>query len=122
MTTWNDKFFAAVGRGLDPCFAIWLTDQWQGKQMQNLGKELNQATETIERQQQTINELQDEIALLRIVREEGSGDIAARLVTQAVIEETKKRKGKHIQFTLSKDYTMTLYGTRFKVSIREVDV
>lgn len=83
---------------------------------------LSRATETIERQLQDINDLQDEVSRLRLLWEEGSGDIAARLVTAAVIEETEKRRGKVASFVLSRDYTMTLYGTRFKVSIREVDV
>jgi hypothetical protein len=117
--SWNNKFFAAVRRGDDPFRAIDLADEW--KRMQNLGNELSRATETIERQLQDINDLQDEVARLRILWEEGSGDIAARLVTAAVIEETKKHTGKVVSFVLSRDYTMTLYGTRFKVSIREVD-
>jgi hypothetical protein len=99
-----------------------IAEKWRATHVKSLEDELNRATETIERQQHDINELQCEVARLTIIREEGSGDIAVRLVTEAVIEETKKRKGKIVSFVLSKDYTMTLYGTRFKVSIREVDV
>lgn len=27
--TWLDIFFASVRRGDDPCYAMWLADEWQ---------------------------------------------------------------------------------------------
>lgn len=115
--TWNTIFDAAIARGDDPFRAIDLADEWK---MKNLQEQLNRATETIERQLQKINDLQDELSRRVIRGEEASGDIAARLVVEAVIEETKKHTGKFVQFTLSRDYFVTEYHTRFHVSIREV--
>jgi hypothetical protein len=94
--------------------------------VESLGKELNRATEIIERQQQMINELQEEVARLEMIKVEqlGSGDIAYRLITTALHEEARKRFKKtttnSIRFTLKRDYTMNVGGTNYTVSIREI--
>jgi hypothetical protein len=89
-------------------------------------EQLNRATEEIERLQYENNQLQEEVSRLTIRREEGSGDIAYRLVCAALAEETKKRFAKTdadtITYTLKRDYTMTVGKYRYSVRVREVDV
>ena len=91
------------------------------------GRELSRAADTIERQQQEINELQDEVASLRIRQEEGSGDIAYRLVSVAIVEAAKKAMKKEpdkkiLTIHVKRDYTMVINGTRYVVRVREMDV
>lgn len=86
--------------------------------------ELNRATETIERMQQEINDLQEEIALVTIRQEEGSGDIANRLVVAIVLERVKKlsrkTKAKTVTVDVTADFTIAAYGSHFTVSVREL--
>ena len=81
--------------------------------------QLCRATATIERQVQDINDLQDEVARLRLLRQETSGDVAARLVRTAIVEEVQKRPERIVTFTLNKEYTMTINGTHYTVRITE---
>lgn len=86
--------------------------------------ELNRATETIERMQHDINTLQNEIARMTIRREEGSHEIAERLVRVVCVEKAhaqmRKTKDRLLALDPNMDFNLAIGGVRYTVSVREV--
>lgn len=90
-------------------------------------EQLNRATEEIERLQYENNQLQAEVSRLTIRREEGSGDIAHRLVCAVIAEAAQKAvkaqpDARVLTLHIERIYNMTVGGTRYSVRVREVDV